>query len=51
MRADKTPTYNFACAVDDMLMDVECVIRGEDRVNGTPKQKIGSESVLGMIKR
>lgn len=38
MRADKTPTYNFACAVDDMLMDIECVIRGEDHVSNTPKQ-------------
>lgn len=39
MRADKTPTYNFACAVDDMLMDVDCVIRGEDHVSNTPKQE------------
>lgn len=38
MRADKTPTYNFACAVDDMLEGVTCVIRGEDHVTNTPKQ-------------
>jgi len=39
MRADKTPTYNFACAVDDMLEDVTCIIRGEDHLSNTPKQE------------
>ena len=39
MRVDKTPTYNFACAVDDMLQGVTCVIRGEDHVSNTPKQE------------
>jgi glutamyl-tRNA synthetase len=38
MRKDKTPTYNFACAVDDMLSDISLVIRGEDHVSNTPKQ-------------
>ncbi|TKX32495.1 glutamate--tRNA ligase [Campylobacter aviculae] len=39
MRTDKTPTYNFACAVDDMLENVTCIIRGEDHVSNTPKQE------------
>ncbi|MCR6570138.1 glutamate--tRNA ligase [Campylobacter insulaenigrae] len=39
MRADKTPTYNFACAIDDMLEGVTCIIRGEDHVSNTPKQE------------
>ena len=38
MRVDKTPTYNFACAVDDMMFDISTVIRGEDHVSNTPKQ-------------
>ncbi|MCX2682755.1 glutamate--tRNA ligase [Campylobacter sp. MIT 21-1685] len=39
MREDKTPTYNFACAVDDMLENITCIIRGEDHVSNTPKQE------------
>jgi len=38
MRADKSPTYNFACALDDMIHDISLVIRGEDHVGNTPKQ-------------
>ncbi len=38
LRADKTPTYNFACAIDDMLSDISFVIRGEDHLSNTPKQ-------------
>jgi len=40
MRQDKTPTYNFACAVDDMLSDISLVIRGEDHMTNTPKQDL-----------
>jgi len=38
LRADYTPTYNFACAIDDMLYDISLVIRGEDHLSNTPKQ-------------
>lgn len=38
LRQDKTPTYNYACSIDDMLMDISIVIRGEDHVSNTPKQ-------------
>lgn len=38
LRQDKNPTYNFACAVDDMLSDISLVIRGEDHISNTPKQ-------------
>ena len=49
MRADKTPTYNFACAVDDMIHDISLVIRGEDHVSNTPKQ-IHIRNLLGYDK-
>ncbi len=39
LRADSTPTYNFACACDDMLSGVNFIIRGEDHLSDTPKQK------------
>ncbi|MFW6298164.1 MAG: glutamate--tRNA ligase [Bacillota bacterium] len=32
------PTYNFACAVDDHLMAISHVLRGEDHITNTPKQ-------------
>jgi len=38
LRQDKRPTYNFACAIDDMLSDITTVIRGEDHLSNTPKQ-------------
>ncbi len=38
LRADGTPTYNFACAVDDMIHGVSFVCRGEDHTSNTPKQ-------------
>lgn len=40
LRANKTPTYNFACAVDDMCEGVDFVIRGEDHVSNTPRQNL-----------
>ncbi len=40
LRVDKTPTYNFACAVDDMLHNIGVIIRGEDHLSNTPKQEI-----------
>ncbi|MCK9472424.1 glutamate--tRNA ligase [Sulfurimonas sp.] len=45
MRQDKTPMYNFACAVDDMLSDVSLIIRGEDHVSNTPKQILIREAL------
>ncbi len=50
MRAEKYPTYNFACAVDDMLADISLVIRGEDHFSNTPKQ-IAVRNALGYDKQ
>jgi glutamyl-tRNA synthetase len=38
MKSDGSPTYSFACVVDDALMEISCVIRGEDHISNTPKQ-------------
>ncbi len=39
MNQDKIPTYNFACAVDDMLSDISTVIRDENHLSNTSKQE------------
>ncbi len=38
LNQDKTPTYNYACAVDDMIMDISVVIRSQEHLSNTPKQ-------------
>ena len=38
MRADGTPTYNFAVVIDDIDMGINLVIRGDDHINNTPRQ-------------
>lgn len=38
IKSDGFPTYNFAVVVDDYLMDITYVIRGEDHISNTPKQ-------------
>lgn len=38
VRSDSSPAYNFAVVVDDALMDITHVIRGEDHVSNTPRQ-------------
>ena len=38
VRADGHPAYNFAVVVDDALMEVTHVVRGEDHISNTPRQ-------------
>lgn len=47
MRSDGTPTYNFVVAIDDALMGISDVIRGDDHLSNTPKQVIIYDA-LGM---
>lgn len=58
MKSNGTPTYNFAVVVDDILMKISHVIRGEDHISNTPKQILLYEALgekvpefghLGMI--
>ena len=40
IKSDGTPTYNFACVVDDAEMNITHIIRGDDHLSNTPKQVI-----------
>ncbi|MEA3492501.1 MAG: glutamate--tRNA ligase [Campylobacterota bacterium] len=46
LRTDSTPTYNFACSCDDMLTNIDFIIRGEEHMSSTPKQ-IHIKQLLG----
>ncbi len=38
LKRDGIPTYNFAVVVDDHLMKMTHILRGEDHISNTPKQ-------------
>lgn len=38
VRSDGMAAYNFACVIDDHLMNITHVIRGEDHLSNTPRQ-------------
>jgi len=38
LKSDGYPTYNFAVVVDDILMKITHVIRGEEHISNTPRQ-------------
>jgi nondiscriminating glutamyl-tRNA synthetase len=48
VRADGHPAYNFAVVVDDALMEVTHVVRGEDHISNTPRQVLLYEA-LGFV--
>src|SRR5690606_5474816 len=48
MRSDGHPAYNFAVVVDDGLMRITHVIRGEDHISNTPRQILIYEG-LGLV--
>src|SRR5256885_1955410 len=45
VRADATPAYNFAVVIDDALMEVTHVVRGEDHISNTPRQILMYEAI------
>lgn len=47
LRSDRMPTYNFAVVVDDVLMGITHVIRGDDHISNTPRQ-IALYEALGL---
>lgn len=38
VKKDGIPTYNFAVVIDDHLMEISHVLRGDDHISNTPKQ-------------
>lgn len=38
LKSDGTPSYNFACVLDDHLMEISLVLRAEDHLTNTAKQ-------------
>ncbi len=38
IKSDGSPAYNFCCVVDDVLMGMTHIIRGDDHIANTPKQ-------------
>ncbi|WHY86435.1 glutamate--tRNA ligase [Neobacillus novalis] len=45
IKKDGTPTYNFAVAIDDHLMEISHVLRGDDHISNTPKQLMVYEAL------
>jgi len=51
IKSDATPTYNFACVVDDAEMNITHIIRGDDHLSNTPKQVLLYQALgLGLPK-
>ncbi len=44
-KRDGMPTYNFAVVIDDHLMKITHVLRGDDHVSNTPKQLVVYEAL------
>ncbi|HZJ86697.1 MAG TPA: glutamate--tRNA ligase [Erysipelothrix sp.] len=38
VKSNGVPTYNFAVVIDDHLMDITHVLRGEEHISNTPRQ-------------
>ena len=45
IKSDGSPTYNFACVVDDAEMGITDIIRGDDHISNTPKQIVFYEAL------
>jgi nondiscriminating glutamyl-tRNA synthetase len=45
IKKDGIPTYNFAVAIDDYLMKITHVLRGDDHISNTPKQLMVYEAL------
>ena len=51
MKSNGSPTYNFAVVIDDMLMKISHIIRGEDHISNTFKQILIYEALGADVPR
>ena len=51
LRTDQTPTYNFTVVVDDALMGITHIIRGDDHINNTPRQIVMYDALKFAVPR
>ncbi len=49
IKSDGTPAFNFAVVVDDILMEITTVIRGEDHLSNTPRHIMLFEALKAKI--
>ncbi len=45
IKSDGSPSYNFACVVDDAYMEITHILRGDDHISNTPKQILFYEAL------
>ncbi len=45
VRSDRSVTYDLACVVDDIAMQVTLVLRGDDHLSNTPRQMLLYEAL------
>jgi glutamyl-tRNA synthetase len=44
IKSDGSPSYNFACVIDDAELGVTHILRGDDHISNTPKQVLFYEA-------
>jgi len=49
LRGDKSPTYNFCCVIDDVMMKISHVIRGDGHLSNTHRQILIYEALNSPI--
>ncbi|MEW5900807.1 MAG: glutamate--tRNA ligase [Acidobacteriota bacterium] len=45
IKSDGSPSYNFACVVDDAELRITHILRGDDHISNTPKQVLFYEAL------
>jgi glutamyl-tRNA synthetase len=45
LKSDGSPSYNFACVVDDAELAITHILRGDDHISNTPKQILFYEAL------